>query len=85
MAGRIVVFGATGYTGELTARRPRESVVPGRRWRVWRTATVWLDWPPSWAAWNRRVPDVDRPGSVRALVERGERLGVHRRPVLAVR
>ena len=53
MAGRIVVFGATGYTGELTARGSW-SVVRCRCLPVV-TPTVWLDWPLSSVAWNRRL------------------------------
>jgi short subunit dehydrogenase-like uncharacterized protein len=69
MAGRIVVFGATGYTGALTARalvdRGTRPVLAGRnRERLSRLAAE-LDVETA-------VADVDRPASVRALVERGD-------------
>lgn len=70
MAPRIVVFGATGYTGDLTARalvaRGAQPVLAGRN-------------PERLAALARelgglktRVADVGDPGSVRALVARGD-------------
>src|SRR4051794_34339758 len=70
MAGRIVVFGATGYTGELTARalveRGAMPVLAGRDAdRVARLAA-------ELGGLESAVADVDRPGSVRALVERGD-------------
>ena len=36
------------------------------------TPTVWLDWPPSWAAWNRRLPTSTVPARCARLVERGD-------------
>jgi short subunit dehydrogenase-like uncharacterized protein len=73
MAGRIVLFGATGYTGELTARelagRGERPVLAARneaRVRALAEELGGLDWA---------VADVgveDGPGSVRALVERGD-------------
>lgn len=74
MAGRIVLFGATGYTGELTARALVENaadgsspiVLAGRdeaRVRALAAELGGLDWG---------VADVSEPGSVRALVERGD-------------
>ena len=70
MAGRIVVFGATGYTGELTARalvkRGARPLLAGRDAdRVARLAA-------ELGGLESTVADVDRPGSVRALVERGD-------------
>ena len=70
MAGRIVLFGATGYTGELTARelagRGERPVLAARneaRVRALAGELGGLDWT---------VADVDRPESVRALVEEGD-------------
>ena len=70
MAGRIVVFGATGYTGELTARalvgRGAAPVLAARneeRVRALADELGGLEWA---------VADVERPESVRALVERGD-------------
>ncbi len=70
MAGRIVVFGATGYTGELTARalveRGAMPLLAGRDAdRVARLAA-------ELGGLESTVADVDRSGSVRALVERGD-------------
>jgi short subunit dehydrogenase-like uncharacterized protein len=70
MAGRIVLFGATGYTGELTARelagmgeRPVLAARDGARVRALADELGGLEWA---------VADVSRPESVRALVERGD-------------
>src|SRR6195952_2754253 len=70
MAGRIVLFGATGYTGELTARelagmgeRPVLAGRDGARVRALADELGGLEWA---------VADVARPESVRALVERGD-------------
>jgi short subunit dehydrogenase-like uncharacterized protein len=70
MAGRIVLFGATGYTGELTARelagigeRPVLAARDGARVRALAEALGGLDW---------EVADVARPESVRALVGPGD-------------
>jgi short subunit dehydrogenase-like uncharacterized protein len=70
MAGRIVLFGATGYTGELTARelagigeRPVLAARDGARVRALAEELGGLEWA---------VADVQRPESVRALVERGD-------------
>jgi short subunit dehydrogenase-like uncharacterized protein len=70
MAGRIVLFGATGYTGELTARelagigeRPVLAARDGARVRALAEELGGLEWA---------VADVGRPESVRALVERGD-------------
>lgn len=72
MAGRIVLFGATGYTGELTARAlladtgTAPVVLAGRdegRVRALADELGGLDWA---------VADVSRPTSVRALVQAGD-------------
>jgi short subunit dehydrogenase-like uncharacterized protein len=70
MAGRIVLFGATGYTGELTARelagmgeRPVLAARDGARVRALAEELGGLEWA---------VADVARAESVRALVERGD-------------
>ena len=70
MAERIVVFGATGYTGDLTARalvdrggRPVLAARSEARVRALAEELGGLDWA---------VADVDRPDTVRALVERGD-------------
>ena len=70
MASRIVLFGATGYTGELTARelagigeRPVLAARDGGRVRALAEELGGLDWA---------VADVARPESIRALVERGD-------------
>lgn len=70
MAERIVVFGATGYTGDLTARalvdRGARPVLAARneaRVRALADELGGLEWA---------IADVDRPDSVRALVQRGD-------------
>ena len=70
MAERIVVFGATGYTGDLTARalvdrgaRPVLAARTEARVRALAEELGDLEWA---------VADVERPDSVRALVERGD-------------
>src|SRR3954463_1415740 len=70
MAGRIVLFGATGYTGELTARelagrgeRPILAARSEARVRALAEELGGLDWA---------VADGGRPSSVRDLVERGD-------------
>src|SRR3954470_24015025 len=70
MAGRIVLFGATGYTGELTARelagigeRPVLAARSEARVRALAEELGGLEWATA---------DVGRPQSVRALVERGD-------------
>jgi short subunit dehydrogenase-like uncharacterized protein len=70
VAGRIVLFGATGYTGELTARalvaRGAEPVLAARsRARVEQLADELGGLPSA-------VADLGRPASVRALVEAGD-------------
>src|SRR5919204_4682239 len=70
MTDRIVVFGATGYTGDLTARalvargaRPVLAARNEERVRALADELGGLEWA---------VADVERPESVRALVERGD-------------
>jgi short subunit dehydrogenase-like uncharacterized protein len=70
MAGRIVVFGATGYTGDLTARalvaRGARPVLAARneaRVRALAEELGGLEWA---------VADVASPDTVHALVERGD-------------
>jgi short subunit dehydrogenase-like uncharacterized protein len=70
MAQRIVVFGATGYTGDLTARalvargaRPVLAARTEARVRALADELGGLEWA---------VADVERPESVRALVQRGD-------------
>jgi short subunit dehydrogenase-like uncharacterized protein len=74
MAGRIILFGATGYTGDLTARalvdRGAQPVLAARSEGRVRALAEELGGLP-WA-----VADVDRgwtgPGSIAALVEPGD-------------
>src|ERR671937_2181339 len=70
MPERIVVFGATGYTGDLTARalvaRGAQPVLAARnaaRVEALAAELGGLEWA---------LADVERPDSVRALVERGD-------------
>jgi short subunit dehydrogenase-like uncharacterized protein len=74
MAGRIVLFGATGYTGALTARALVQDasaassaiVLAGRseaRVRALAEELGGLDWG---------VADVSEPSGIRALVQRGD-------------
>jgi len=70
MVGRIVLFGATGYTGELTAHalvndgvRPVLAARSEPRVRALSEQLGGLEWA---------VADVSRPQSVRELVERGD-------------
>ena len=70
MAGRIVLFGATGYTGELTARelagigeRPVLAARSEERVRALADELGGLEWA---------VADVRRPETVRALVGPGD-------------
>lgn len=70
MTGRIVLFGATGYTGDLTARalagigeRPVLAARDGARVRRLAEELGGLEW---------EVADVARPESVRALVRPGD-------------
>ena len=70
MAGRIVLFGATGYTGELTAEalveRGARPVLAGR------TAERLRDLGDRLGGLEIAVADVERPESVRDLVEAGD-------------
>jgi short subunit dehydrogenase-like uncharacterized protein len=72
VAGRIVLFGATGFTGELTARALTAEagsapvVLAARseaRVRALAEELGGLEWA---------VADVEKPSTVRALVERGD-------------
>ena len=70
MAERIVVFGATGYTGDLVSRalvdRGARPVLAARneaRVRALAEELGGLEWA---------LADVERPDTVRALVERGD-------------
>jgi short subunit dehydrogenase-like uncharacterized protein len=70
MAGRIILFGATGYTGELTARelagigeRPVLAARDGARVRALAESLGGLEWA---------VADVGRSESLRALVGPGD-------------
>lgn len=67
---RIVLFGATGYTGELTARelvrRGSAPLLAGR------SAQRLESLASSLGGLDTQVADVARPESVRALVERGD-------------
>jgi short subunit dehydrogenase-like uncharacterized protein len=70
MAGRIVLFGATGYTGELTARalvddgaRPVLAARNEQRVRALARELGDLEWA---------VADVSEPQGVRQLLERGD-------------
>lgn len=70
MAGRIVLFGATGYTGELTAR-----ALAGRGARpllAGRDAARLEALAHELGGLETAVADVGRPASVRELVERGD-------------
>ncbi len=70
--GRVVLFGATGYTGELTAREMAKQgmtpVLSGRRREPLEALAAEL------GGLESQVADVDDPASVRALVEKGDTL-----------
>src|SRR3989442_6915186 len=70
MAGRIVGFGATGYTGRLTSealvRRGARPVLAGR------TAAQLEALAAELGGLETAVADVARPESVRALLQRGD-------------
>jgi len=70
VAGRIVLFGATGYTGQLVARalvaRDAAPVLAGRSQGRLEALAAELGGLPS------AVADVARPATVRALVEAGD-------------
>src|SRR3954465_14689123 len=71
MAGRIVLFGATGYTGRLTAeafaRRGVKPVLAARNAQTLESLSADLG-----GGFETAVAEVARPESVRALVERGD-------------
>jgi short subunit dehydrogenase-like uncharacterized protein len=71
MAGSIVLFGATGYTGELTARalveRGVKPVLAGRSREKLKALAGELD-----AELETEVADVADPASVRTLVQSGD-------------
>jgi len=71
MSGRIVVFGATGYTGRLTAealvRRGQKPVLAARN--ATRLAQLAAELG---GHLETRVADVSRPETVHALVEKGD-------------
>jgi short subunit dehydrogenase-like uncharacterized protein len=71
MAGRIVLFGATGYTGRLTAhafaRRGVKPVLAGRNAQALDELSSELG-----GGYETAVADVARPETVRALVEQGD-------------
>src|SRR5687767_531916 len=68
---RIVLFGATGYTGELTARamaeRGMKPVLAGRRGDALAQLSSELG-----GGLETAVADVSKPETVRALVEEGD-------------
>jgi short subunit dehydrogenase-like uncharacterized protein len=70
VAGRIVLFGATGYTGRLTAealvRRGAEPVLAARNEERLRKLAAEL------GGLETAVADVSRPETVRALVSEGD-------------
>ena len=71
MSGQIVVFGATGYTGRLTAealvRRGQKPVLAARN--ATRLAQLAAELG---GHLETRVADVSRPETVHALVEKGD-------------
>jgi short subunit dehydrogenase-like uncharacterized protein len=71
MAGRIVLFGATGYTGRLTAeafaRRGVKPVLAARSAQALEGLSSELG-----GGYETAVADVSRPETVRALVEQGD-------------
>jgi short subunit dehydrogenase-like uncharacterized protein len=74
MAGRVVVFGATGYTGELTARamvaRGMRPVLAARRAAPLQALAEELGGPAG--ALEHAVADATSPVSLAALVEPGD-------------
>ncbi|HYY09466.1 MAG TPA: saccharopine dehydrogenase NADP-binding domain-containing protein [Kineosporiaceae bacterium] len=69
-SGRVVLFGATGYTGDLTARALVAAGV--RPVLAGRDATRLDRLAADLGGLETAVADVTRPQSVRALVERGD-------------
>src|SRR5215210_529876 len=70
MPSRIVVFGATGYTGRLTAERLVEQ--GARPVLAGRSETKLQELASRLGGLDSRVADVERPETVGALVERGD-------------
>ncbi|WKX73580.1 trans-acting enoyl reductase family protein [Streptomyces sp. XD-27] len=74
MAGRIVVFGATGYTGELVARalvaQGARPVLAGRSAR--RLERLAAELGGELGGLETAVAEADRPRTVRQLVDRGD-------------
>jgi len=70
--GRVVLFGATGYTGDLAARamvkRGMKPVLAARRQEAVESLAAEL------GGLESAVADVSNPSSIRALVERGDTL-----------
>src|SRR5690349_16615065 len=70
--GRVVLFGATGYTGDLTARamvkRGMKPLLAARRREPLEVLAAEL------GGLETAVADVSNPGSIRALVEKGDTL-----------
>jgi len=70
--GRVVLFGATGYTGELTARamvkRGMKPVLAARRRDAVEALAAEL------GGLEAAIADVSKPASIRALVEKGDTL-----------
>jgi short subunit dehydrogenase-like uncharacterized protein len=70
VSGRIVLFGATGYTGELTARalvdRDAQPVLAARSAERLEALAAEL------GGLETRVADVSEPATIAALVERGD-------------
>lgn len=70
MSGRVVLFGATGYTGKLAARsmvaRGMRPVLAGRRLAALQSLSEEL------GGTEVALADAAHPGTVRALVERGD-------------
>ena len=70
MSSRIVLFGASGYTGDLTARemvaRGMTPVLAGRRREPLEALATEL------GGLEIKLADVENPASVHALVEKGD-------------
>ncbi len=72
MSGKVVLFGATGYTGELTARelvrRGATPVLAGRNERLLKALSDEL------GGLETAVADVSSPASIASLLEKGDAL-----------
>ncbi len=72
MAGRVILFGATGYTGELTARelvrRGGKPLLAGRNKQMLEALSDEL------GGLETAVADVTSPASIRSLLEKGDAL-----------